>query len=276
MITLCCVLVVLLVLLVLVVLLVLSFFDKQVLLDYAVGEYFSGKNNIERMVDVDVGVSKKKVVNFYKGSPQRGCYINYLKKIEKEAFRFLSKPLFKNLIGKTVVMDVDDTLVWTRPYNPIMKNRERKGSFGSVVHYDALPPMVSLAKKIQKMGYHLIIVTARGPHMLYDTVTNLNSFGLYPEKVFTSLYYGQDQRFKEVMRKNMEKTDMVSLQGMSNEDLFSGKFKDSRSPLRMKVIMTIGDRWQDVGGQENTLGLKLPDPRDRNAYFLYNNEVRII
>jgi len=270
MITLCCFLLVLLVVLVLVVLLVCSFFDKKMLLDYAVGECFSEKKNIERMVD---GYGDK---TFYKGSPQRGYYINYLKKIEKEAFRFLSKPLFKNLIGKTVVMDVDDTLVWTRPYNPIMKGRERKGSFGSVVHYDALPPMVSLAKKIQKMGYHLIIVTARGPHMLYDTVTNLNSFGLYPEKVFTSLYYGQDQRFKEVMRKNMEKTDMVSLQGMSNKDLFSGKFKESRSPLRLKVIMTIGDRWQDVKGQDNTLGLKLPEPRDRNAYFLYNNEVRII
>ncbi len=269
MITLCCFLLVL-VLVVLLILLVFSFLDKKVLLDCAVGECFSEKKNIERMVD---GYSDK---DFYRGCPQRGYYINYLKKIEKEAFRFLSKSLFKNFIGKTVVMDVDDTLVWTRPYNPIMKSRERKGSFGSVVHYDALPPMVSLAKKIQKMGYHLIIVTARGPHMLYDTVTNLNSFGLYPEKVFTSLYYGQDQRFKEVMRRNMEKTDIVSLQGMSNEDLFSGNFKGGKSPLSLKVIMTIGDRWQDVKGQDNTLGLKLPEPRDMNAYFLYNNEVRII
>lgn len=241
---------------------------------YAVGDNFYNVKNIERMgshYDYE-----KEMISFYKGAPCRGYYINYLKKLAKDTLSFLKNPVFRNLIGKTVVMDVDDTLVWTRPYNPLVRKKERIAKYGNVVHYDALPPMVSMARNIQKLGYHLIIVTARGPHMFWDTVTNLNAFGLYPDKVFTSLYYGQDQNFKSVMRNNMEKTDLLTLQRMSNEDIFSGNFSCSSSPLNLKVIMTIGDRWQDVLGQKNTLGLKLPDPLDMNGYFVYNDVKRLL
>lgn len=273
MITFCCLIAFVVLVLITIIFYLILCFDKSSLLDYAVYDKFSQIKNIENMGHVNY---EKEINKFYNGAPQRGYYIDHLKKVEKDALEFLKRPIFSNLVGKTVVMDVDDTLVWTRPFKPISKGRNYTSNFGNVVHYDPLPPMVSLAKKIQKLGYNLVIVTARGPHMMYDTVTNLNSFGIYPDKTFTSVYYGQDQTFKAEMRKNMETTDLASLQQMDNTTIFSGKFKKSKSPANLKVILSIGDRWQDITGMPNTLGLKLPDPRDMNSYFLYNKEVRIL
>lgn len=204
---------------------------------------------------------EREMINFYKGSPKKGYYINYLKKIEKEASSFLKQRVFNNLIGKTVVMDIDDTLLWTG-------KSHRNGL------YEGISPMIRLAKLVKKLGYNLIIITARAPFMLEKSIENLNILGVYPDKVFTSLWYGQDQSFKAVMRKNLEKNTLQNVQMMSSEELFNDKNR-YWSPYNMKVIMTIGDRWCDVIDQDDVLGVKLPEPLDMNGYLVYNNEVKI-
>ena len=232
----------------------LLFYVKKIIMYCTVNTKF--KNCIENMVDYE-----KEIVNFYKGSPKKGYYVNYLKKIEKEAGNFLKQEIFKNLIGKTVVMDIDDTLVWT--------GKSHKNGL-----YEGIPPMVRLAKLVKRLGYNLIIITARAPFMLEKSIENLNMLGVYPDKVFTSLWFGQDQSFKAVMRKKLENNTLRNIQKMNSEDLFNDTNK-YWNPFNIKVVMTIGDRWCDVINQNDVLGIKLPEPSDMNGYLVYNNEVKI-
>lgn len=234
------------------------FYIKQIILSCLVREKFNDMDCVENMVDYE-----RELFNFYKGAPTKGYYINCLKKIEREAGSFLKKKIFKGLPGKALVMDIDDTLVWTGTENV-------NGMF------PGLNPMVNLAKLAKRLGYHLIVITARGPFMLDKSIENLNALGVYPDKVFTSLWYGQDQSFKAVMRKNLENNTINSVKNMSNEDLFNGKIGNIWSPYNIKVVMSVGDRWGDIDNQNNVLGVKLPEPTDMNGYFLYNGEIKVL
>lgn len=252
-------------------LILLFFFDKNVPI-WCVLDDIRMQNNIENMGDY---INHKKEVNrFYNGSPTRGYYINYLEKVKRSALKFLKRKTFSGLIGKTVVFDFDDTLAWTCPFNQIMAHRKTHPRWGNVFHYPAIPPMISFLKEIKELGYNVIIITARPPISLGSTWSNLEEFGLKVDGVFTSVYFKQDPSFKAKMRKNMEGFTISNLKNKSPSELMedSGNY----SPLNVKVIMTVGDRWHDVNGQDDTVGLKLPDPIDMNSYFIYNGEVNLI
>ncbi len=262
---------VVLILVIFLVLVSLFLFDKNVPM-WCVLEDIRPRNNIENMGD---HVNHDKEVNkFYNGSPTRGYYINYLDKVKKNTLKFLKRKTFRGLIGKTVVFDFDDTLAWTCPFNRVVAQRKIHPKWGNVFHYPPLPPMISLLKEIKKLGYNVVIITARPPMSLGSTWSNLEEFGVGVDAVFTSVYFQQDPSFKAKMRKNMEGFTIGSLKKKSPTELLNEK--GGYSPMNVKVIMTIGDMWHDVNGQENTVGLKLPDPIDMNSYFIYNGEVNLI
>ena len=64
---------------------------------------------------------------------------------------------------------------------------------------------------------------------------------------------------------------------MTSEDLYNFSPKGSFIPFgKLNLIMTIGDKITDIDGMSNVVGVKLPEPRDMNSYFIYNDEVKII
>lgn len=170
--------------------------------------------------------------------------------------------------NRTVIMDVDDTLLWTRPYDMIISERKLVKGFGYVFHYDGIPQMIRLAKKIKKMGYYLIILTSRDISMVYDTITNLNKLGVYPDKFFVS-----DSREKSVIMNSISNYNIDSLRFMGPKLNY---LKKSDYLNRLNIVAVIGDKWSDIKFREDILGVKLPDMFDMNSYFLFNKEVRII
>lgn len=246
---------------------VILLFDKKTCMDILLSD--ENSNNC-----IDNFNNTYNISSFYKNSPINGYYINVLKKVEKESLKFLKRSEIKNLIGRTIIFDIDDTLVWTRPWDPI-EPRIYNTSSGLVYHFEKLLPMIQLAKEAKKLGYIIIVITARGPEMLNSTYTNLNEFGIYPDKVFTSVFYGQDQKFKAKMRRNLEYLKHSELGLVTSKKLLSLNRK-RKTPFNLKIIMTIGDKWTDVNGMENVIGMKLPEPRDMNAYIYYNDKIKLI
>ena len=189
------------------------FFDKKILLDYAMNKELN--HNVENMGS---SISYEKEINkFYGKTPKNSPYIKHLEKVKTQVLKFLKKPIFKFLPNKVVVIDFDDTVAWTSPHNP--NNNVTRTFFspryGDVFHLDKLNPMVEMVKEINKLGYNILVITARPPESLNSTWSNLEEFGINVINVCTSLYYGQDPKFKAVMRNNIEK---CTLKGLPKND----------------------------------------------------------
>lgn len=218
------------------------------------------------------------IERFFERSPNGGNYITHLKKVSNQAITFLRRNEFKMVPSKTIIFDIDDTLVYT---DQISENktfpRENHPEYGLVSHYPAIGPMVKLLKNAEKEGYFIVIITARPPEAHYNSLTNLKRLGIEPGALFTSLYWGQDPKFKAIMRNNIEHFTPSRLSTMSSEDIFRYNPKNSiKSIGSCKIIMTVGDKWHDVDGMNNVLGLKLPEPSDMNSYFWFNDDIRVI
>jgi hypothetical protein len=252
-------------------------FDKKTTVGICARNVF--KHNIS--IDYISGYNHelKHISTFYQGAPEKGHYIKYLNKISIETLKILKSPEIRNLIGKTVIFDIDDTLVYTNPINPIiLDNPEILPEFGNVYHFPPLLPMLALAKEVIKLGYIVIIITARHSNMLNDTYTNLHRYLLFPDKVLTSTTYPPDPSFKAELRKNLEYIDYHQLKTITSKDLLDPElFKSKKKGLfELKLVMTIGDRWADITGQSDIIGIKLPEPIDLNGYYYYNKKIRMI
>lgn len=208
------------------------------------------------------------IKEFYKGFPKKGYYVQCLNMVKRETEKILCDKVMLCIPNRTVIMDVDDTLLWTRPYDMIISERKLVKGFGYVFHYDGIPQMIRLAKKIKKMGYYLIILTSRDISMVYDTITNLNKLGVYPDKFFVS-----DSREKSVIMNSISNYNIDSLRFMGPKLNY---LKKSDYLNRLNIVAVIGDKWSDIKFREDILGVKLPDMFDMNSYFLFNKEVRII
>lgn len=251
------------------------FFDKSFIINISADRLICNIENKENLVGYQE--SEADIDKFYKGAPDKGNYIKYLDKISKQSRDFISLLEFRNLVGKTIIFDIDDTLVYTRPYHHEQKDQEDHPKYGKIVHYQGIEPIVRLAKDASRLGYHIIVITARPPQGYRNAMTNLNRLGIYPDALFTSLEWGQDPSFKAVMRNNLEYLKIDEVRNMSSQELFHYKPKRSkRHPFNLKLVMTIGDRWPDIVGMKDTLGLKLPETYDMNGYFWFNGHTRLI
>lgn len=221
---------------------------------------------------------------FYVGSPDKGPYIDYLSIIEKKCTEVLEA--FKGINGRTLIIDFDDTIAWTSPASPVQNKKVIRN--GKVFyHYDKLDPMINMVKTAQKMGYNIIVITARHMFMLESTYSNLEEFGIYNAKVFTNTGYNTNANFKSIMRQNLEHVTFDEAKRMTSDELLYGNFRSTKGDPKksypkigdknlIKIILSIGDRWADVINHADVLGVKLPDPMDNNAYFYLNGEKKII
>lgn len=263
-------------LMILIVFIVYIFLFKK---DFLVSKSVENKFGKMKCIETHTGYleSNADVEEFYEGSPENSYYIEYLKRVSKDALKFLKRPELNSIVGKTIIVDIDDTLVYTREnqINP-KKEYENHPKYGKVIHYKPIKPIVNLIKKASKLGYTIIVITARPPQGYQNSLTNLHRIGIYPDALFTSLFWKQDPSFKAIMRNKIEHLKLKEIKKMSSSDLFNCKPKIKKNLLNLKIIMTIGDKWPDVTDMDNTLGLKLPEESDMNAYYWFNGETRII
>lgn len=254
-------------------------FKKDFLVSCSVKQKFKSMKCIE--THTGYLESNADVEEFYEGSPENSYYIEYLKRVSKDALKFLKRPELKSIVGKTIIVDIDDTLVYTREnhINP-KKEYEKHPKYGKVYHYKPIKPIVSLIKKASKLGYTIIVITARPPQGYQNALTNLHRIGIYPDALFTSLFWKQDPSFKAIMRNKIENLKLKDVKKMTSIELFHYKpklkSKTKKNLLNLKIVMTIGDKWPDITGMNNTLGLKLPEDSDMNAYYWFNGETRSI
>lgn len=189
-------------------------------------------------------LNRKKIsnLNYYKGYPEKGMYVKDLKRVEN----FCKKKILqhKRVKNRTLVFDFDDTLVYTRPYNPFEINVVEYTKNREPIFY--LPPieqMCNVARLAKKNGYVIIIITARPQTSEKATIANLNAYNIPYDLVYCDKYKGTNIKFKQQLREKLSK--------------------------QCNIIMTIGDQWWDVENPgKECIGIKLPSPKDKNVFIV--------
>lgn len=189
-------------------------------------------------------LNRKKIsnLNYYKGYPEKGMYVKDLKRVEN----FCKKQILQNkrVKNRTIVFDFDDTLVYTRPYNPFEINVVEYTKNREPIFY--LPPieqMCNVARLAKKNGYVIIIITARPPTSEKATIANLNAYNIPYDLVYCDKYKGTNIKFKQQLREKLSK--------------------------QCNIVMTIGDQWWDVENPgKECIGIKLPSPKEKNVFIV--------
>lgn len=189
-------------------------------------------------------LNRKKIsnLNYYKGYPEKGMYVKDLKRVGN----FCKKQILQNkrVKNRTIVFDFDDTLVYTRPYNPFEINVVEYTKNREPIFY--LPPieqMCNVARLAKKNGYVIIIITARPPTSEKATIANLNAYNIPYDLVYCDKYKGTNIKFKQQLREKLSK--------------------------QCNIIMTIGDQWWDVENPgKECIGIKLPSPKEKNVFIV--------
>lgn len=160
--------------------------------------------------------------------------INYLRKVKKSG---------KKIVRPCVLFDVDETLVFGDPEEKVgVREMELGDHNGQPVFI--LPPnpqIVKIAIEAKKLGYTVIILTARPKTSKLATVTNLDMFRIPYDKVIMN-EKDEDPEFKIRVRRMIAKNN--------------------------SLLLTAGDQGCDVLLPGKAAALKLPDPDSKCAYFL--------
>ena len=142
-------------------------------------------------------------------------------------------------LPKAIIMDVDDTLVST-----INSNVKFVQINKSVVFlYPGIKPIVQVAQIAKKLGYKIIILTARPRESFLSTKFNLDILQVPYDEIHMN-NNNQDISFKYKVRQQLLK--------------------------RYSILFTIGDQVGDVNGPPGLLGIKLPS-QDSYKVQIYSN-----
>lgn len=181
--------------------------------------------------------------NYWQLWPTQGEYSKDLNWGAKVAIDYLRKIKPKNLKNPCVLFDVDETLVFGDPEEKLgvreMELGERQGQ--PIFVLPPNPQVVKIAKEARKLGYKVIVLTARPSTSKLATITNLDMFGIPYDKVFMN-DKDEDPEFKIRLRRLI-----------ANQN---------------NLILTVGDQPADVLLPGRSGILKLPDPESKTTYFL--------
>jgi predicted secreted acid phosphatase len=142
-------------------------------------------------------------------------------------------------LPKAIIMDVDDTLVST--INETVKFVKINKSV--LFLYPGIKPMVQVAQTAKKLGYKIIILTARPRASFLSTKFNLDILEVPYDEIHMN-NHSHDISFKYRVRQQLLK--------------------------RYNVLFTVGDQIGDVNGPPGLLGIKLPS-QDSYKVQIYSN-----
>jgi predicted secreted acid phosphatase len=181
---------------------------------------------------------------YYNGWPNEGLYVNHLYKAYEIAATHLYSLNFKNWKKPCIVIDVDDTLVFTDPDRKLgLHHPELRGSVGEnpIFLYPSNPWISHIPSIAKQVGVDVIILTARPPTSKLATQINLDELGIPYDDIITALASSR-MDFKMAVKKKIAK--------------------------ERDIVLMLGDNLYDVAESgKMTLAIKLPSPDDPWIYI---------
>jgi predicted secreted acid phosphatase len=189
--------------------------------------------------------NKKEIIDYFKGWPKTGKYYNKLNDIYNLLFDYLVNfPRVKNK-KYTVIFDIDDTLVYTDHLNLFPQKKFPNNWIRGYMLFPQIPQIAQIAKLCHRLGFKIIIITARPYQSEPSSKKNLELLGIEYHEMYHNHNY-PDLNFKIQLKQKLSKTN--------------------------NIILSVGDQWPDIQGLYNCLCIKLPCTQDTNAYFTYDNQ----
>lgn len=182
-------------------------------------------------------------INYYKGWPYSGNYYNTMNHIYFVLFKYL---FYFPKTGRkyTVIFDIDDTLVYTDHNNVFPNKKFPNDIIPGYMIFPAIPQMVKIIKLCKKLGFKIIIITARPYESESSSKKNLEILGIEYDEMYHNKNY-PDLNFKIALKRKLS--------------------------TKNNIILSVGDQWPDLQGLSGCLCIKLPSHQDQNAYFTYDN-----
>jgi hypothetical protein len=177
--------------------------------------------------------------------------------------------LNKNVRGRTVVFDLDDTFLNLGGYY-----QETFAIIHGQKYYGPIPPIVELAYRAKDMGYKLFIITARSPHKesykyILENLEFLDKqiehwrhgkFSTLFDNVFTSpvenVRVAMNNNFKFKFRRALETMNIETARLATPQSLWIAPDVYERNDFsptndKLKIILTMGDQMKDIEGFSN-------------------------
>lgn len=177
--------------------------------------------------------------------PSGGEYIKDLVWGSQQAIKYLKEVKQKkgNIPNACILLDVDETLVFGDPEEVVGVREMELGDHNGqpVFVLPPNPPIVKIILEAKKLGYGIIILTARPATSKLATITNLDMFNIPYDKLIMN-EKDEDPEFKIRVRRMIAKNN--------------------------NLLLTVGDQPCDVLLSGRAGILKLPAPESKCCYFL--------
>lgn len=204
-----------------------------------------------------LGRIKKDVIStdaqsYWSNWPTNEClYVHDLKYASEQAIKYLNKlaPLYKAANKKGIVIfDLDDTLVQGDSEHILqLEEMSFRTKDQNIFILPPNEPIVLIAETAKRLGFAIIILTARPNVSKMASITNLKMFKV-PHDALIMNEKDTDPHFKIRIRKQLQKPGQ-------------------------NVILTIGDQWTDVCLPGPKCGvIKLPEADSKCTYILFPPE----
>jgi hypothetical protein len=183
----------------------------------------------------------------YNGWPYNGKYVEILNIVYKIVSQYLYNFVLLNYSKfnnkpKTIIFDIDDTLVYTDPDKTL--NFDIQKNIQNLFVFPSIEQISQIARLGYILNFKIIIITARPYSSEKSSILNLKNINVKYHEIYHNDKY-PDSSFKIDLKKKL--------------------LKDN------DIILSIGDQWNDLYGLNNCLCIKLPDPVDNNCYFSFDN-----
>lgn len=179
----------------------------------------------------------------YIGWPYSGKYVSRLNKIQNLLYNYLIN--FPKHKKYSVIFDIDDTLVYTDRANIVTNKKFPNNVIDGYMIFPEIKQISNIAKLCKKLGFKVIIITARPYESERSSIKNLELLGIEYDEIYHNKQY-PDLNFKINLKKELSKKN--------------------------NIILSVGDQWPDLQGLEGCLCIKLPSLSNSNAYFTYDNK----
>lgn len=188
--------------------------------------------------------SHNPAAEYWKNWPRGGEYMKDLQWSSEIATNYLQQLASKiqNMENAAVIFDVDETLVFGDPEETLGVREMELGEFQGQSIFILPPnaPIVKICTAAKRLGFKIIILTARPASSKMATITNLDMFKIPYDFIIVNSK-DSDPQFKINTRRELQS--------------------------KFNVVLTVGDQPCDVLLCGKSAVLKLPDPLSKCAYF---------
>jgi hypothetical protein len=213
------------------------------------------KTSIEGYYGDEVDPSRTNPID---GSPihtfdPHGNYAHEMGRIVAHAEKTLASKKLRprHTTHKAVLFDVDDTLLNTYPYeiySNFVYNPTSNAAFVNSLTFRAVPHMVSLEKRAEKLGYTIFFLTGRPETQRTGTIANLTHEGY---DVTSSRMFLKDYTADPWLSSCASTCTTIQYKSLTRKHI---------EGLGYRIVGNFGDQYSDLLGGYAERTFKLPNP----------------